>query len=76
MSRKGNKALDIPAGVTVTVNQNNVNVAGPKGKLDIPFPHVIHVKVENNQVRVSIWKQIQFSNWFFTSSSFTNSRKH
>lgn len=53
MSRKGNKALDIPAGVTVTVSQNNVNVAGPKGKLDIPFPHVIHVKVENNKVRVT-----------------------
>lgn len=53
MSRKGNKLLDIPSGVTVTVNANNVNVSGPKGKLDIPFPNTISVKVEDNKVKVS-----------------------
>ena len=52
MSRKGNKLLDIPTGVTITINANIVNVAGPKGKLDIPFPNVINVKVENNKVQV------------------------
>ena len=53
MSRKGNKLLDIPSGVTVTVNANNVNVSSPKGKLDIPFPNTISVKVEDNKVKVS-----------------------
>lgn len=52
MSRKGNKLLDIPTGVTITINANIVNVVGPKGKLDIPFPNVINVKVENNKVQV------------------------
>ena len=53
MSRKGNKLLDIPAGVTITINANVVNVSGPKGKLDIPFPNTISGKVENNKVKVS-----------------------
>ena len=53
MSRKGNKLLDIPTGVTVTINANIVNVFGPKGKLDIPFPNTINVKVDNNKVKVS-----------------------
>lgn len=33
MSRIGNKPVQIPAGVEVAVNGNNVVVKGPKGQL-------------------------------------------
>ena len=33
MSRIGKKPIEIPAGVTVTINDNNVTVKGPKGEL-------------------------------------------
>ena len=33
MSRIGKKPIEIPAGVTVTLNNNTVTVKGPKGEL-------------------------------------------
>ncbi len=33
MSRVGKKPITMPAGVTVTVNQNDIEVKGPKGTL-------------------------------------------
>ena len=50
MSRIGNKHIDIPAGVTVTVEDNGVKVAGPKGTLLVPVNHGITVTVEGNSV--------------------------
>ena len=35
MSRIGNRELEIPAGVTVTVNENVVTVKGAKGELNL-----------------------------------------
>ena len=35
MSRIGNRELTIPAGVTVTVNDNTITVKGPKGELKV-----------------------------------------
>ena len=35
MSRIGNKPVQIPAGVEVAVNGNNVVVKGPKGQLEL-----------------------------------------
>ena len=35
MSRIGNRELTIPAGVTVTVNENVVTVKGAKGELSL-----------------------------------------
>lgn len=38
MSRIGNKAITLPAGVTVDVKEGNlVNVQGPKGELSFQF---------------------------------------
>ena len=34
MSRIGKKPIEIPAGVTVTINGNVVTVKGPKGELN------------------------------------------
>jgi len=47
MSRIGKKPITIPSGVTVTLNQRNVTVEGPKGKLS--WTHRPEVAVEINE---------------------------
>ena len=54
MSRIGNKAITIPEGVTVTVENNHIVVKGPKGTLERDINRAITVKVEDNQVKLSI----------------------
>ncbi len=53
MSRVGKKPVEIPAGVTVTLNGNTVTVKGPKGELTRTFHSDIEIKVEDNIVNVS-----------------------
>ncbi len=54
MSRIGRKVIDIPAGVTVTVNEENlVTVKGPKGTLNTQIHNNISVTVEGATVSVS-----------------------
>ena len=53
MSRIGRMPVEIPAGVTVTVNGNAVTVKGPKGTLTKSFSERITVAVEGNQVLVT-----------------------
>lgn len=53
MSRIGNKPVQIPAGVEVAVNGNNVAVKGPKGQLDIDVYEKLTVTVEENVLHVS-----------------------
>ena len=51
MSRIGRLPVEIPAGVEVTVAENNVvTVKGPKGTLTESLPVEMDIKVENNQV--------------------------
>ena len=50
MSRIGNRKLTIPAGVTVTVDNNLITVKGPKGELSYEFNKLISVKVEENTI--------------------------
>ena len=52
MSRIGNKAIQVPQGVTVTVAGNKVTVSGPKGTLEKEIHRNITVSVENNEVKV------------------------
>ncbi|UOY91493.1 50S ribosomal protein L6 [Ectobacillus sp. JY-23] len=53
MSRIGKKILEIPAGVTITVSENNtVTVKGPKGELSRTFNAAIAVKIEDNILTV------------------------
>ena len=53
MSRIGRLPIDIPSGVTITVEGNQVAVKGPKGELSLAVASPIEVKVEENQVLVS-----------------------
>lgn len=51
MSRIGKQPIVVPAGVTVTVNANNVvTVKGPKGTLVKEFNKEMIIKLEENQI--------------------------
>ena len=51
MSRIGRLPVEIPAGVEVTVAENNVvTVKGPKGTLTESLPVEMDIKVENNEI--------------------------
>ena len=53
MSRIGRMPVEIPAGVTVTVNGNTVTAKGPKGTLTESFSERMTIAVEGNQVLVT-----------------------
>lgn len=53
MSRVGKKKIDIPAGVSVSVTDKNIQVKGPKGQLELDLFPGIDVKVADNAVEVS-----------------------
>ncbi|WP_374719180.1 50S ribosomal protein L6 [Parageobacillus toebii] len=53
MSRVGKKPIEIPSGVTVTVNGNTVTVKGPKGELTRTFHPDMTIKVEDNVITVT-----------------------
>ena len=53
MSRIGKKSIQLPEGVTVTVDdQNGVTVKGPKGELTQQIDKDLSVKVEGTEVMV------------------------
>ncbi|KKB75742.1 MULTISPECIES: 50S ribosomal protein L6 [Bacillus] len=52
MSRVGKKLLEIPSGVTVTLNDNTVTVKGPKGELTRTFHPDMNIKIEDNVLTV------------------------
>ena len=52
MSRIGDRKLVIPAGVTVTVEDNVVTVKGPKGELTTKVVNNLEVKVEADTLEV------------------------
>ncbi len=53
MSRIGRKPINIPAGVTVTVNDGEITVKGPKGTLTKKYHTNMDVKVEGAEIVVS-----------------------
>jgi large subunit ribosomal protein L6 len=53
MSRIGKLPIEIPAGVTITVDPARISVKGPKGELSIAPQPNISVAVEGNQIVVS-----------------------
>lgn len=53
MSRIGRLPIDVPAGVTISVDGREVAVKGPKGELTLTVAKPIEVAVEENQVLVS-----------------------
>jgi len=54
MSRIGNKVIQVPADVTVTVSpENYVVVEGPKGQLEFQFNQNLTIKLEGNEIAVT-----------------------
>ncbi|MCA9766181.1 MAG: 50S ribosomal protein L6 [Carnobacterium sp.] len=53
MSRIGNKVITVPENVTVTRNENEVTVKGPKGELTRSFSPVITMTVDGNDISFS-----------------------
>lgn len=52
MSRIGKKTIEIPSGVTVTANNNEITVKGPKGELTRTFHPEMEIKIEGNTIEV------------------------
>jgi large subunit ribosomal protein L6 len=52
MSRIGKHPVNIPSGVTVTVNGNTLKVKGPKGELTRTLHHDMKVSTNNGSVTV------------------------
>lgn len=53
MSRIGKLPVDIPSGVTVTVDNNIISVKGPKGELNQRVSPLVSVNIEEKIVSVS-----------------------
>lgn len=53
MSRLGKLPINIPAGVTVTLNDKEIIVKGPKGELKVAIHPIIGVKVEGEDIIVA-----------------------
>ena len=52
MSRIGKLPIDVPAGVTITVDSNEISVKGPKGELTVPHLSDVTVTVDDGVVSV------------------------
>ena len=68
MSRIGNRILEIPENVTVTVDGTKVSVKGPKGELSTEINENITVEIENNTVVVKR-KNDNFKNFHGTANA-------
>jgi len=53
VSRIGKKPIEIPKGVTVTLQDGDIQVKGPKGILNWNIPADISVQIDQNQVSVT-----------------------
>lgn len=53
MSRIGNKVISLPEKVEVKVDDSNLTVEGPKGKLEWALPSGIVLEQEDGEVRIS-----------------------
>ncbi len=54
MSRIGNRELQIPAGVTVTIEDNKITVKGPKGELSHIASDLVKVEVNDNVLTTKV----------------------
>jgi len=52
MSRIGKQPIKIPSDVTVSIDDRNVQVKGPKGTLDFSASYEVELKMEDNQLSV------------------------
>lgn len=52
MSRIGNKEILIPGNITITINNSQILVKGPKGNLSYTFSDLIEIKTINNTLKL------------------------
>lgn len=57
MSRIGQQTIEIPAGVTIKVDNSTVSVIGPKGTMVIPTHSEIAITTEENHINVKQKKE-------------------
>ncbi len=53
MSRIGKQPIQIPAGVTITVGETEITVAGPKGSLVVPVQQNTKTSVDGDKIVVT-----------------------
>lgn len=53
MSRIGQRGVNIPSGVDVTLDKNTITVKGAKGELTLPLHHSTSVEISDGHVIVS-----------------------
>lgn len=53
MSRIGKRPIDLPQGVTLSINGNKIEVKGPKGTLSRELHNDINVKVEGTHINIT-----------------------
>lgn len=53
MSRIGRKPINIPAGVTATIDNGVITVKGPKGSLDFKFNPAMTVEIKGDVIEVT-----------------------
>ena len=53
MSRIGKLPIDVPTGVTITVDSSDISVKGPKGELTVPHLSDVTVQLEGTQAIVT-----------------------
>ena len=53
MSRIGKLPIEVPAGVTITIDSDLITVKGPKGELTVPHLSDVTVKLEGTEAIVS-----------------------
>ena len=71
MSRVGNRKLEIPTGVTVTVEGNIVSVKGPKGELSTEINENITVNISENEITLTR-KNDNYKNFHGTANANIN----
>ncbi len=65
MSRVGKKAISIPSGVEVKIEDNNIKVKGPKGELEQAITAEILVSQKDNELIVEVKEQTKNSSAFW-----------
>lgn len=53
MSRIGRKPIQVPSGVSVTINGNEIKIKGPKGELGISYHQNMSVSFKDNVIEVT-----------------------
>lgn len=61
MSKIGKKPIDIPTGVSISLDEkkNKVSVKGSKGELSLDVDFNVQVEIKDNQIALSIKKEIK-----------------